>query len=113
MVLLGIIIPFLVFFISMNTTYAYFTATASKQESSTNTATIRINFSDVGYSATNTNNAIVSSSKTTSVRNILPGDTLKVNGSIITLGSASCYLIFEIEVAREDANIAVNSGEQS
>lgn len=91
MVLLGIIIPFLVFFISMNTTYAFFTATATKKESTTTTATVQITFKTDGVST-------VSASTESGEAMVIPGDTLTLTGSLTNVGSADAYAIMEFIV---------------
>lgn len=77
----------------MNTTYAYFTATAAKNESTTTTATIKIslsNFNSSGYTT-------VTSGDNT-INYILPGDTLTVGGTLTNSGSSPCYAIIEFSV---------------
>ena len=91
MILLGIIIPFLVFFISMNATFAYFTATAAKNESSSETAMLKINFS------ADTVGEVYTSTQTKETK-ILPGDTLKVVGALENSGTADCYVVLEYEI---------------
>ncbi len=77
----------------MNTTYAYFTATAAKNESTTTTATIKIslsNFDSSGYTTV--------TSEENTINYILPGDTLTVGGTLTNSGSSPCYAIIEFSV---------------
>lgn len=98
MVLLGIIIPFLLFFISLNTAYAFFTATAAKSESTSNTATIRINIGEVGETVTDVNQVVTSSTTEGVVNKVLPGDELTLAGTLANAGSAECYVILEFKI---------------
>ena len=86
-----IVLPILAFFMSVNATYAYFTASASKQEATTTTGIIRIVFTD------ETSGLINSQPITDSVK-VLPGDTLSVSGAVKNSGNASCYAILELKV---------------
>lgn len=99
MVLVGIIIPFLMFFISINTTYAFFTATTTEKHSSTETAIVRITFNEVQANAIST--ASQSSSTT-----IMPGDTLTVAGQLVNSGTADCYvaIVYEIKITKIDGS---------
>lgn len=85
----GIILPFLVFFISINVTYAYLTATTSKY-SALSTALIKISLSNFNASGFTS----VSSDEET-IDYIYPGDTLTINGTLINSGSSPCYAIIE------------------
>lgn len=91
MVLVGIIIPILAFFISMNATFAYFTATAEKKQATSETAIVKIKFSD------DTSTLINSSTVTSSVQ-LVPGDTLTIDGDLENSGNVAVYAILEFEV---------------
>lgn len=82
----------------MNTTYAYFTATADKFDSSTSTATIIINLSDLNENITNADDVIIYNADDIDVRGVLPGDTFSASGVISNLGSAACYAIIEFKI---------------
>lgn len=88
MVLLGIIIPFLVFFISMNSTFAYFTATATKQQSAGQTASVQITFKTNGVST------VTATTKSGNVK-IIPGDTLSIGGTITNSGTTDAYVLIK------------------
>lgn len=110
MLLVGIIVPFLAFFISMNTVYAYFTATSVRHHSSSNTAIVKINIADSDNDVTNSNNVSVynpESAEKTLLRNVLPGDTISVSGTIVNKSTAECYVIlqFGINVTQSDNSV--------
>ncbi len=89
--LLWIITPILLFFIAMGSVYAYFTATARRQEADLTTAIIRVGFSD--STATN----IVDANSVVST-NILPGSTINVSGAVQNIGTMPLYAILEFIV---------------
>ncbi len=101
-ILLGIIIPFLLFFISMNATYAYFTATATKKESTTNTAIIKISLNNVSDSISR----VTSETEEGKIQKLVPGDTLNINGTLVNSGSTSCYVIIEFSLEIKKINDA-------
>ncbi|MBR6779325.1 MAG: hypothetical protein IKM43_04225 [Clostridia bacterium] len=88
-VLLGIIAPILVFFLAMNSVYAYFTATTTQKQTSNTTSIIQIGFTDA-------TNATINSVTVTENTKILPGQTIQINGGIKNTGSASFYALIEI-----------------
>lgn len=91
MVLLGIVVPILVFFITVNVTYAYFTARSAAQEGTTATGSVVIRLS------TDTQPKVNSTAVTNSTK-ILPGDTLAMTGTLENAGTHSFYAIFEYKV---------------
>lgn len=87
----------LMFFLSMASVYAYFTATASKQQSELTTAIIRVGFtSDTG--ATIDSNSITDSTK------IVPGETLEISGAIQNIGNSDIYTILHYELFTQKVN---------
>ena len=91
MLLIGIIIPILVFFAIVNVVYAYFTAKPLPIEGSTGTGTIILQLTD------GTETQVNSIAKTDSTK-LVPGDTLSVVGTIENAGTAHFYVVFEFEV---------------
>ena len=92
------IIPFLLFFISMNVTYAYFTATATEKKSTATTAVIRVGFDS------STTTEINSNVLTSHVDNIFyPGDVLSAQGKIENSGKSNIYaiLVFKVLVTKK------------
>lgn len=87
---MGIVLPILVFFISMNATYAYFSAKTSG-EAPVSTAVLTIDFSN------NTSTTIDSNTITNSTR-IIPGQTIAINTSIENTGSCDVYAIIELKI---------------
>ncbi|MBE5741107.1 MAG: hypothetical protein E7351_01050 [Clostridiales bacterium] len=96
----GIILPILVFFVSMNTVFSYFTASVGEQRSSISTGIIRIGFSD----DTKTNNVLVSSSSAEDITYIVPGDTLAFSGSVVNTGNAGIYVILRLNISLTKTN---------
>ena len=91
-VLMWIVVPVLCFLLSVNVTYAYFTATASKKESTATTGKIMLQFSN------DTSGKAVNKVSETNTVNILPGDTLNISGALQNTGTADAYAIMEVEV---------------
>ena len=91
MLIIGVVLPILLFFISMNATYAFFTASAMKKEATARTGIIRIEFN--GDLTEQVNSTTVS--ETTKV---LPGDILTLEGVVKNTGNSSCYVILEFKI---------------
>ncbi len=89
-VLLGIILPILAFFISMSGVYAYFTARANKEQSSSSTGIVRISTSD--------DQLMINGLASTSDSKLLPGDTITYSGKVYNNGTVAEYVIIEFEV---------------
>ena len=96
-VLVGLIVPILMFFFAMNSVYAYFTAAAELQNYSMSTGSIKLEFTE-GISATQNSMAVVEGS------NIYPGQTLSFSGTIKNTGGSPLYaiLVWDIVVVNED-----------
>ncbi|MBQ9795708.1 MAG: hypothetical protein IJW36_01925 [Clostridia bacterium] len=92
----------------MNTTYAYFTATATEKKSTTSTATIKISITDDDKTISDIDNTVIytSSSTDSATRNLLPGDKLIVSGTLVNGGTAECYAIIEFNI---DATLSDSS----
>ena len=90
MILLGIIIPVLAFFIAINAAYAYFTATTTTSVSS-ETAQLIINFTD-------STNVYADSEIITTSTLLLPGETISASGSVENPGNVQAYTIIKFEV---------------
>ena len=101
MVLLGIIIPFLVFFISLNTVYAYFTASSTLSGKTTKTATVELSFKADGAST------IVATTESGTAK-IIPGDTLTIGGKVFNVGSADAYavLVYTLKIKKTSSSYA-------
>ena len=76
---------------SMNATYAYFTASAKAADGIAQTATLLVTVSD------DTAGSINSSTITSSTK-IIPGDILTINGSVVNDGNVQAYVILEFKV---------------
>lgn len=92
----GIIIPILLFFSSVNVTFAYFTAQSASLNSSPLTAVITVSFDETTKKLNATN--ISSSTK------IVPGDELVINTKISNSGTAPVYAIinFKLNITKTD-----------
>ncbi len=89
MLLVGLALPILFFFISMNVTYSFFTATAKKQVASTTIGTIRIGL---------TNDQVQVNSEDFDSQKIVPGDEISISARVINQGSAGIYAILKFTV---------------
>ncbi len=76
----------------MGTAYAYFTATARKDGTQFTLAQIKVGFSD------DTSTTIISSSTSSTVRNVLPGDYVAYTGSVVNIGTKNEFAIIEFQV---------------
>ena len=82
--ILGILVPILLFFVSLNGTFSYFTASAQKHVSNTSTAILSIKV---------VNDQVVVNSAAYTSQKIVPGDTLKFTGSLQNLSSIPVYVV--------------------
>lgn len=82
--ILGILVPILLFFVSLNGTFSYFTASAQKHVSNTSTAILSIKV---------INDQVVVNSAAYTSQKIVPGDTLKFTGSLQNLSSIPVYVV--------------------
>ena len=96
-VLLGMIVPILMFFFAMNSVYAYFTATATPQSASVSTGIIKLEFSE-GINATQNSVAVVDGAI------IYPGQSFNFAGTIKNSGNASLYAILVWDVVLVDGD---------
>ena len=103
MVLWGLIIPILVFLLVFNGSYAYFTATAKAQNSTTTTAIIKIGFTDDIATTIKESGATVTRAK------LIPGDSVTFKGTVQNTGTADLYAIvsYELEVIKTDNTSSV------
>ena len=93
-VLLGIMLPLIVFLLAMNIVYALFTASSRTLASDGNTtAAVKIGFSQ----ETTLNNTPISSASGT-ITNLLPGDTITIAGAVENNGNASLYFIINFQL---------------
>lgn len=90
-IIVSIVLPMLMFFLSMASVYSYFTATASKKESDITTAIIRVGFTD-------STDASIDSDSITSSSKLIPGETLKISGAIQNIGNSDIYTILHYEL---------------
>ncbi len=90
MILLGIIAPILAFFVTINFTFSYFTS-QSNATASSKTAKLIIEFSD--NTKTYANSDLITADTL-----LLPGDTIKINGSVENSGNIQTYVILKLEV---------------
>ena len=88
--LLGIVLPILVFLLSMSAVYAYFTATSNKTDS-TATGILTISFSSE-------TNATLYSNTISETTKILPGETFIVNSTIENTGNIDVFVIVELKI---------------
>ena len=84
----------------MGSVYAYFTASAKKQEADFTTAIVRVGFSE------DTTSSIVSSADSILAK-VLPGSALRVQGSVLNTGSMPIYSILEFTVTIEGESEAI------
>ncbi len=90
-ILLGILLPILAFFISMNATFAYFSSSAKMEENVSQTGVIKIKITD--ETAWKVNSASISAST-----KLVPGDTLSVEGAVENEGTAQFYAILQLKI---------------
>lgn len=95
--LFGLVIPILLFLLSYNAVFAYFTASASEKQASTQTAIVRIGFKEDanGDKATH---EIISNSATSTVKTVLPGDTINAKATIENTGNVPIYCIINFKL---------------
>lgn len=99
MVLIGIVVPFLLFFISMHSTYAYFTATAKEQKSTTSTAKIQIMLTEPEKTFEDLDKNIISAEFEGRPENqVLPGNTIYFDGTLLNKGTADCYILIQFSI---------------
>lgn len=94
------------FFLAMNTVYAYFTATATPQKSLIKTATVKLVFKESGEDSDVFLTSTVSNSDYSA--DLLPGGTVSISGEIENRGTADIYAIIKCEVfvgGVKDANL--------
>ncbi len=93
--LVGVVVPILLFFVSMNATYSYFTASAKKQTATGSTAIIRIEMS---------NDQVQVNSVEYDSQLLVPGDTLTFTGKLNNTGSSPVYtiMVLKTEIKRTD-----------
>ena len=101
-VLLGLVLPILVFFISYTAVFAYFTST-SRNEIDTSAAIVKIGFK-AEEGASKISHEIQTGSTTSSEATIMPGDTLIANATIVNEGNVDVYAIFNFVVNIKKSN---------
>ena len=94
MLLIGILIPLLIFFAVYNVTYAYFTAKTQPSEGSADSGTVFITLANPTTTHIFEAEATLESSRTY----ILPGDKLSICGTIENGGTTAVYILFELKV---------------
>lgn len=82
--ILGVLVPILLFFVSMNATYAYFTASTSELTANMSTAVVKIEFA---------NDKIQVNTVDYDSQLLTPGDTIKFVGKIQNSDSAAVYAV--------------------
>ena len=98
-VLLGLVLPILVFFISYSAVFAYFTATSNHQ-AQTLSAIVKIGFQD-NQNAQKISHEVQTNGATSESTNIMPGDTLITNSTIVNEGNVDVYSIFNFKITIE------------
>lgn len=93
----GIILIFLIFFISSSDVYSYFTATAKPQGATMTTATIRVGF-------TSDTAATIDSNSISDETRIVPGQTLKISGNIQNIGNSDIYMVLQYRLFTKKAS---------
>lgn len=91
--LFGIILPMIVFLLSLNIVYALFTASSTPISSSQTTAIVRIGFSN----DTALNNVAVSSTSS-NITNLVPGDDLTLTGKVVNSGNSAIYFLLNLKL---------------
>ncbi len=94
-ILIGLSIVILVFLITMGSTFAYFTATAKKNQTNFSLAMIKIGFTE------DTTMQIITSSTGSTSLNVLPGDKVSYKGSVKNIGNKPLFAILEFQVEIE------------
>ena len=93
-IFIWIILPILLFFFSMNTVYAYFTATAKQQKANVTTATINVNFENEEVSTKTEQNVIT--------EYVVPGSDIIYSGNVVNTGTIKMYCILEFNIMIND-----------
>ena len=88
---MGIVMPILVFFISMGATFAYFTARTKGAESDSSTAIIQVNLDGTTKK--------LNTSTITSTTRVVPGDELVINTKVKNTGTSSIYAIINFKIS--------------
>lgn len=122
-VIIGIVLPILVFF-SVGGVLAYFSATIAPEQTTITAASVNLVFNpDVNSTSTLNSSgsaletSVYSSRAVTHSSNIIPGDTVTINGSIKNNGNVPIYTILQFEVyitpkvyiANSDSTFAANT----
>lgn len=98
-VLLGLVLPILVFFISYSAAFAYFTATTNQQTQSLS-AIVKIGFQE-NQSAQKISHEVQTNGVTSASTYIMPGDTLITNSTIKNEGNVDVYSVFNFKITIE------------
>ena len=91
--LFGIILPMIIFLLSLNVVYALFSASAAPIASAQTTGVIRIGFTN----DTKVNNVAISSTSST-ITNLVPGDDITVTGKVVNAGNSPLYYLLNLKL---------------
>jgi len=93
--ILGVLVPILLFLVSMNGTYAYYTATTTPHSSETSTAILSIKLANEQVQV----NSVAYGSQL-----LVPGDTLAFTGSLKNESSLSVYAVMVLKTVITKSN---------
>ena len=93
--IVGLVLPILLFFVTVNVAYAYFTAVASNRATA-NTPIIKISFQD--------GSSTVNSTPITGTTTLIPGDSISISGRVNNSGDKDIYAIitFKIQITKQN-----------
>lgn len=93
--LLGILIPIVLFYLSFNVAYAFFTATAKTADGIITTGIMKVQFSE--------DSEIVMIDESIESVFVLPGDTLTITGAVENIGTVPMYALLEVTINIEES----------
>ena len=92
MILTCIILPIILFFITLSSCYAFFTSQSHKRYGENSTALLQVSFSKDKHSVS------VNSQTIASTTSILPGDNMEIKGVLENKGSTNAYCILVLTI---------------
>ena len=95
-ILSRIVIPVLIFFLTLNVTYAYFTASSATKSLSKNVGVVRLTFDSA------TAGGVTMTSAGADLGTALPGQTIAISAQAKNLGTVPIYVILKINLEIDD-----------
>lgn len=92
MIFTCIILPIILFFITISSCYAFFTSQARKQYWQNTTALLQVSFNKNNHSIS------INSQTITANQEVLPGDKMEIKGTLENIGSTNAYCILVLSI---------------